>query len=701
MPAWFLLPAAVSAIGAIGKYKGAAARSKAIEGLKPSKDSFKANTGYLKKYISDLRGRSSSRARTELAMRPALRAIGQQQGQAQRQLSYSAAQQGLAGSGIEAQKRLSLQQAGMQQAARVGETVGYSELNKARALQQQREGQEMKATMQIGQMEGAAEQRFQEATRQWQGQLAGAEAAKTGAMWEGISDVTGSLVGNVGGHFQKIGQQKKFLDFLINNPDMSPEMMAQYQGLQDGGIVDYFKQSTGVQGAFDAETKRRQKEYDQSVLDYEKAKSAEFDEFKELQGSFDTQYKDEYEKIESELDDVRYDQIKASSDYFTNKENKASRRIKRKNQRRRNILEERETKLEAEKKEISWKKDNTSKLAEEKMGESKLTAPEEFTGLSPEDSTKILKKHLLEGMNAGVFTKEGLISGYTKHRAKKEMSSFMSQVGTMTDADFWSHPYAMNNPQAAVRIYDAERKKRATQATADLKLEQETANLSATDNWFSATNTPDDLNTPENETLEALQAAKRAIEATNIKGSDYKAIVGKIQTSINNLNKDQASNKKLAAKWGEAKSNSSIAMMTGVDGAVVTGIMDILNKEGNIEGMTTADYQEIEGIVRKRIAAIASAEGATNVFSDKGLDKDMAILFELLKPESKESKEVKILQGVLKKVNNSEFRREDGVEVQDEVDSGEPIMVNSAEDFNKLPSGTVFIDPNGEQRTKP
>ena len=117
--------------------------------------------------------------------------------------------------------------------------------------------------------------------------------------------------------------------------------------------------------------------------------------------------------------------------------------------------------------------------------------------------------------------------------------------------------------------------------------------------------------------------------------------------------------------------------------------------------MTTADYQEIEGIVRKRIAAIASAEGATNVFSDKGLDKDMAILFELLKPESKESKEVKILQGVLKKVNNSEFRREDGVEVQDEVDSGEPIMVNSAEDFNKLPSGTVFIDPNGEQRTKP
>tara|TARA_R110000765_G_scaffold120555_1_gene216261 strand:- start:427 stop:2460 length:2034 start_codon:yes stop_codon:yes gene_type:complete len=676
MPAWFLLPAAVSAIGAIGKYKGAAARTKAIEGLKPSKDSFKANTGYLKKYISDLRGRSSSRARTELAMRPALRAIGQQQGQAQRQLSYSSAQQGLAGSGIEAQKRLSLQQSGMQQAARVGETVGYSELNKARALQGQREGQVMKGTMQIGQMEGAAEQRFQDATRQWEGQVAGAEAAQTGAMWEGISDVAGSAVSGIGGHYQKIGQQKQFLDFLTSNPDMTPEMMAQYQGLEDGGIVDYFKESSGVQGAFDAETKKRKKEYEsnlfQANIDYDVAKS-EYDA--EIKGK-----QDRVAKIDDEINKIYIPPNMPA--------NRKEKRYKRK-------LNKRLKSLKLEKESISkdYLLPHTRGEMPENLREMRRSTeemPESHTQLSQTEETDILKKHLLEGMNAGVFTKEGLISGYTKHRAKKEMSSFMSKVDTMDTASFWSDPYAMNNPQAAVKIWDDVQKKKAETATAKLKAGQDQALGQGTLNMNNATNILDDPATDLNETHEALVTTLNNLNTLGLSSKDLNKLSNQLQSRINKQDLDSSSNKELAGKWGDAKSDVSVTMMAGVDGEVGTGIMNILNKEGNIEGMTTADYQEIEGIVRKRIAAIASAEGATDVISGKGLNEDMAILFELLKPESKESKEVKILQGVLKKVNNSEFRREDA----------EPGGVMTKDEYDKLPSGTQYTAPDGSIKIK-
>ena len=89
MPAWFLLPAAMAAVKGISRYQQAKnqpiapARHRTAQAFKQ-----KANTGYLKRYMADLRGRSADRARTELAMRPALRAIGAQQQQAQRQLDF-------------------------------------------------------------------------------------------------------------------------------------------------------------------------------------------------------------------------------------------------------------------------------------------------------------------------------------------------------------------------------------------------------------------------------------------------------------------------------------------------------------------------------------------------------------------------------------------------------------------------------------
>ena len=144
-------------IGAYGKYK-AAERNRPMAKFKQRAFKQKANTGYLKRYMADLRGRSGNRARTELAMRPALRAIGAQQQQGQRMLAYQSAQQGLEGSGIEAQKQLALQQGTTQATAGLGEKVLNQQLTQARQMQAQKEGQRMKLAGEIGRQEGAIAQ---------------------------------------------------------------------------------------------------------------------------------------------------------------------------------------------------------------------------------------------------------------------------------------------------------------------------------------------------------------------------------------------------------------------------------------------------------------------------------------------------------------------------------------------------------------
>jgi len=143
-------------IGAYGRYKSAKAnRPFQQKALKQKAFRQKAQTGYLKRYMADLRGRSANRARTELAMRPALRAIGAQQQKGQRQLSYQAAQQGLEGSGIEAQKQLALQAGTTQAVAGLGEKVLNQQLTQARQMQAQKEGQRMKLAGEIGRQESA------------------------------------------------------------------------------------------------------------------------------------------------------------------------------------------------------------------------------------------------------------------------------------------------------------------------------------------------------------------------------------------------------------------------------------------------------------------------------------------------------------------------------------------------------------------
>ena len=98
--AWQLLAAAIPSITKLA--------TTALN--KPKESDYKPQTKYMEKYLSNLRGQQSSNAVFEQAMRPALRNIGAQSRKTQQQIGYDVEKAGLAGSGIEAQQRLTASQ---------------------------------------------------------------------------------------------------------------------------------------------------------------------------------------------------------------------------------------------------------------------------------------------------------------------------------------------------------------------------------------------------------------------------------------------------------------------------------------------------------------------------------------------------------------------------------------------------------------
>ena len=115
---WQLLAAAVpSVIKGISHSKN-----------KPKKSDYKANTEGMRKYVSFLRGKKGTNQVMEQAMRPALRSIGQAGSKAQREIGYSTARSGLAGSGIEAAQREGARQKQTQQLQAVGEKATAAQM---------------------------------------------------------------------------------------------------------------------------------------------------------------------------------------------------------------------------------------------------------------------------------------------------------------------------------------------------------------------------------------------------------------------------------------------------------------------------------------------------------------------------------------------------------------------------------------------
>ena len=328
---------ASAAIGAIGSGISAWGKLRAAKANQPQRAmrqrAFKqrANTGYLKRYMADLRGRSASRARTELAMRPALRAIGAQQQQGQRQLAYQAAQQGLEGSGIEAQKQLALQQGTTQATAGLGEKVLNQQLTQARQMQAQKEGQRMKLAGEIARQEGAvadanrlAQFRASEANRQADhtynqqveqydrnvatakgniglsmlgGALSAAtpELTKMAGNWQTASSYAKLYGGDTSDAYTKLQAGQKLGG--AQGGKVTKDGIAQYK---TGGYV-YEDVSSAVPGIATAEEelkKTKQTEYDTKLADYEKRKTAFETTEADRKTAFETTEADRKKKIE-------------------------------------------------------------------------------------------------------------------------------------------------------------------------------------------------------------------------------------------------------------------------------------------------------------------------------------------------------------------------------------------------------------------
>ena len=164
MSIWSLLPAAIN----IG--------SQLIN--KPKKSDYTPNLDYLRRYISDLRGRQAGREVYHQAMQPALRTIGQQGRRMQRQIGYDVAKSGLGGSGIEAQQRLSAGRDVLSAMQEAGETATSAQLTESRRLGRQAEN----VQMQVGEEEERARQNYEQAKSQWQKNLVttGANLAVSG-----------------------------------------------------------------------------------------------------------------------------------------------------------------------------------------------------------------------------------------------------------------------------------------------------------------------------------------------------------------------------------------------------------------------------------------------------------------------------------------------------------------------------------------
>lgn len=154
---WQLLAAALPA----------AAKTVGTALQKPNQGDYKPQTDYMKKYLSYLRGRQANKEVMHLSMQPQLRAVGQQGRQMQKQVGYDVQKTGLAGSGIEAQMRLSAGQRTQQALSTATEKAVAAQTAETARLGERAADLEAK----IGAEEQRSEQAFKSAQSQWKTQL--------------------------------------------------------------------------------------------------------------------------------------------------------------------------------------------------------------------------------------------------------------------------------------------------------------------------------------------------------------------------------------------------------------------------------------------------------------------------------------------------------------------------------------------------
>jgi len=201
--AWQLLAAALPAAAQLaGTYL-----------QKPDKKDYQPQTDYMKKYLGYIKGRSAQREVMHMAMQPQLRAIGRQGREMQQQVGYTAERSGVAGSGIEAQMRLS---AG--QATQEAMTTATEKAVAAQAAETARLGEKAElVTAQIGAEEQRAEQAYDTAGRQWKRQMwgdvlsAGASIASAGISQAGQAKEA-AMMATRSGHFGTAEDVQRMMD---------------------------------------------------------------------------------------------------------------------------------------------------------------------------------------------------------------------------------------------------------------------------------------------------------------------------------------------------------------------------------------------------------------------------------------------------------------------------------------------------------
>ena len=165
----------------------AAAAMPAITGLisgalnKPKRSDYAPQTKYMEKYLSQLRGKQTDREVFHMAMQPALRTIGAQGRKTGREIGYMTERAGLAGSGIEAQARLSAGKQTQEAMAQATEKATAAQIGESRRL-----GEEaMRVTSGIEQEQERASRAYEGAKREHKAQM-------TSTLVQGIGAVAGA-----------------------------------------------------------------------------------------------------------------------------------------------------------------------------------------------------------------------------------------------------------------------------------------------------------------------------------------------------------------------------------------------------------------------------------------------------------------------------------------------------------------------------
>ena len=171
--AWQLLAAAAPyAIKGVGQLLGVG---------KPNKEDYMPDTGYMDKYIANIRGRQSGREVYHQAMQPALRTIGAQGRKMQRQIGYGVEKAGLTGSGIEAQQRLSAGKTTLTAMQEASEKATAAQISESRRLGEKADAMTLQKETAMAQGEKAFDRAETAFSQEKKANLLGGVAAAAGA----------------------------------------------------------------------------------------------------------------------------------------------------------------------------------------------------------------------------------------------------------------------------------------------------------------------------------------------------------------------------------------------------------------------------------------------------------------------------------------------------------------------------------------